>query len=473
MARYANKLARFASEKPEDRGYAKAMTTTKLIRYAMGFHARHFALVLTSATAFAASPQLFDWPRWQGPDRNAISKETGLLKEWPKDGPPLAWRASGIGSGMGGIAVSRGRIYTTGDDNDATAWLFALNELNGKLAWKAKIGRGGNPGNMFKPFGPRATATVDGERLYILSQRGEFVCFTIDGKEVWRTDYIKDLGGIMPVWGFSESPLVDGDTIICTPGGEDATLMALDKRTGKPIWKCSVPEGPTGDRGFLGTSGAAYASVIAIDFAGERQYVQLTATTLVGVSASDGKLLWRYNRPCTTHRINCTTPIYHDGMVFATSAYDGAAGLVKLSKEASGGIKAEEVWYSRKLQNHHGGVILLDGCLYGANGGNGGGDLVCLDFKTGNVLWDGRDLPNRPVPKGSITLADARLYYRTEKGTVILIEPSPKEYLERGRFEQPDRSKEPAWPHPVVSNGKLYIRDQDVLLCYDVKAHGN
>jgi outer membrane protein assembly factor BamB len=160
-------------------------------------------------------------------------------------------------------------------------------------------------------------------------------------------------------------------------------------------------------------------------------------------------------------------------MVFAASAYDGGGGLVKLSKDANGDIKAEEVWFSRKMQNHHGGVILLDGCLYGANGGNGGGDLICLDFKTGNVLWDGRELPGRRAPKGSITLADGRFYYRTENGPVLLIEPNPKEYIERGRFEQPDRTDQPAWPHPVISNGKLYIRDQDVLLCYDVKARGN
>jgi outer membrane protein assembly factor BamB len=160
-------------------------------------------------------------------------------------------------------------------------------------------------------------------------------------------------------------------------------------------------------------------------------------------------------------------------MVFAASAYDGGGGLVKLSKDANGDIKAEEVWFSRKMQNHHGGVILLDGCLYGANGGNGGGDLICLDFKTGNVLWDGRDLPGRPTPKGSLTLADGRFYYRTENGPVLLIEPNPKEYIERGRFEQPDRTDQPAWPHPVISNGKLYIRDQDILLCYDVKARGN
>jgi outer membrane protein assembly factor BamB len=427
-------------------------------------------IVAFLAVAHGALSAQFDWPQWQGPDRNAESKETGLLKEWPKDGPPLAWRANGIGTGMGGIAVSRGRIYTTGDDNDATAWLFALDESTGKVIWKAEIGRGGNPGNMFKPYGPRATATVESDRLYILSQQGDFVCFTTDGKEVWRVNYVKDFSGIMPVWGFAESPLVDGDKIICTPGSEDATLMAIEKATGKPIWKCRVPEGPTGDRGFLGKSGAAYASVIAVDFEGEREYVQLTATTLVGVSAKEGKLLWRYDRASTTHRINCSTPIYRDGMVFAASAYDGGGGLVKLSKDGKGGVNADEVWFSRKMQNHHGGVIVVDGCLYGANGGNGGGDLICLDFKTGNVLWDGRDLPGKPAPKGSLLLADGRLYYRTEKGAMLLIEPNSKEYIERGRFERPDRSKEPAWPHPVIANGKLYLRDQDNLFCYDVRA---
>jgi outer membrane protein assembly factor BamB len=408
---------------------------------------------LTLYVSLAPAARADDWPRWQGPDRNATSRETGLLKEWPKEGPPLAWKANGIGKGMGGIAVSKGRIYTTGDDDDITAWLYALNESDGKPAWKAKIGPGGNPGNMMKPFGPRSTATIDGDRLYILSQQGDLVCFTTDGKEVWRLNYIKDFGGIMPVWGFAESPLIDGDKIICTPGAADATLMAIDKQTRKPIWKCAVPEGPTGDRGFLGTSGAAYASVIAIDFEGQRQYVQLTATTLVGVSATDGKLLWRYDKASTTHLINCSTPIYHDGMVFAASAYDGGGGCVKLMKDPSGNIKAQEVWYTKKMQNHHGGVILLDGCLYGANGGNGGGDLVCLDFKTGNVLWDGRSLAGRPTPKGSLTLADGRLYYRSEKGTMLLIEPSPKEYLERGRFEQPQRTRDPAWPHPVIANG--------------------
>jgi outer membrane protein assembly factor BamB len=258
---------------------------------------------------------------------------------------------------------------------------------------------------------------------------------------------------------------VDGDRIICTPGAAEATLMALDKRTGKPIWKCKVPEGPTGDRGFLGTSGAAYASVLAVDFEGIRQYVQLTATTLVGVAASDGTLLWRYDRASNTHRINCTTPLYQDGVVFAASAYDAGGGAVRLKKGDSGDIKADEIYFTPRMKNHHGGTIVVDGCLYGTAGGNRGGFLVCLDFRTGEVLWG-----ERQAPKGSLTMADGRLYLRAEEGTLILIEPNREKYVERGRFEQPDRTDQPAWTHPVIANGKLYVRDQDTLLCYDVKA---
>lgn len=415
------------------------------------------ALVLPAATAAAE-----DWPQWQGPDRTAVSREKGLLKEWPKDGPVLAWKATGIGEGMGGIAASKGRLYTTGDSGDS-AYLFALQESDGKEVWKARVGKSGKYGNVYRPSGPRATPTVDGDRIYILSQHGDLVCFTTDGKEVWRVDYVKDLKGIIPVWGFAESVLIDGDKLICTPGTEDGTLMALDKSTGKPLWKCKVPEGPTGNRGFLGTSGAAYASVIAIDFAGVRQYVQLTATTMVGVS-TDGRLLWRYDRASNTHRINCSTPVYHDGMVFAASSYDAGGGAVKLGKGDKDAIAAKEAYFSAKLKNHHGGFVLVDGHLYGCFDP---GILTCLEFKTGKVMWEER----RPG-KGSIVYADGRLYCRNEgrEGTLYLVEANPKEYVERGRFNQPDRTKEQAWTHPVVANGKMYIRDQDVLLCYDLKA---
>ncbi|MCA9043793.1 MAG: PQQ-like beta-propeller repeat protein [Planctomycetaceae bacterium] len=403
-----------------------------------------------------------DWPRWEGPHRNAISDETGLLQEWPESGPPVAWRITGIGDGMGGIAVCEGRIYTTGDIDD-TSWLFALNEKNGELIWKARIGRGGRVGFIFQPKGPRCTPTVEGDRIYVLGQFGEFVCFTTAGEEVWRTQYIDDLGGVMPKWGYSESPLIDGDQIICEPGGPEATVVALNKRDGKTIWTCNVPAGEFNPR-YGNDSAAGYSSAIAFDFEGVRQYALFTSTTLVGIRADDGKLLWRFDRPVNTHRIPCSTPIYHEGIVFGSTAYDAGGGAAKLEKGVDGGVSAEEIYFSPEMKNHHGGLILNDGTLYGAAGGNQGGFLVCMDFKTGEILWR-----ERKAPKGSLTLADGRLYLRTESGSVILFEPNREQFVEHGRFEQPDRTREPAWTHPVIANGKLYIRDQNLLLCYDVK----
>jgi outer membrane protein assembly factor BamB len=292
---------------------------------------------------------------------------------------------------------------------------------------------------------------------------GDLACLRVkDGKIIWQRSLKLDFGGIVPTWSYRESPLVDGGKVICTPGGEDATLAALDKLTGKTIWKSQVPGSPK----------AAYASAIAIDFDGQREYVQVTEKALVGIAASDGRFLWRYDRCANSHGINCSTPIYHDGLIFAASAYGAGGALVKLVKDTNGAVNANEVYFSKKMQNHHGGMILVDGCIYGANGGNEGGALVCLDFQTGNVLWDEHDDPEHRAPKGSVILADGRLYYLTEKGAMLLIEPNPKQYVERGRFDQPDRGQQPAWTHPVIANGKLYLRDQDALLCYDVKARG-
>ena len=403
-----------------------------------------------------------DWPQWQGPDRNAISKETGLLKEWPKEGPPVAWKVTGLGGGDSAPSVAAGRIYGMSNrGEDEVVW--ALSEKDGKEVWLTRLGPAYVSRMPQGKEGPGCTPTVDGKQIYVEGLSGTVACLQAkDGKILWQRSLTSDFGGGVPMWSYRESPLVDGDKVICTPGGADATLAALDKLNGKTIWKSQVPGGPK----------AAYASVIAIDFEGQRQYVQLMAKGLVGVAASDGKFLWQYDKVSNGPGITCSTPIYHDGMVFAASAYGAGGGAVKLSKDGNGGVKAEEVWFSKKLQNHHGGVILLDGRLYGANGGNEGGFLVCLDFKTGNVLWDGRDDAERRAPKGSVALVEGRLYYRTEKGTVLLIEPNPKEYAERGRFEQPDRSKLPAWAHPVIANGKLYVRDQDILFCYDVKAQG-
>jgi len=263
--------------------------------------------------------------------------------------------------------------------------------------------------------------------------------------------------------------------------------VALDKMTGKTIWQSKLPAapppenagGPPGGgrpgRGFGGPrggfggprAGAAYSSAIAIDVEGQRQYVQLTDKALIGVAASDGKFLWRYDKPANGIA-NITTPICQDGLIFASSAYGAGGGAVKLSKGPDGSLKADEVYFTKKMQNHHGGVVVVDGALYGAHGGNEGGYIACLDFKTGEQLWSERD--ERRAKKGALVLADGRIYYRVEDGTMLLIEPSKTGYVERGRFEQPDRTRQPAWAHPVIANGKLYVRDQDTLYCYDVKA---
>ena len=417
-----------------------------------------FCAVIVSTAAWAE-----DWPQWQGPERTAISRERGLLKEWPSGGPPLAWKLDNRGGGDSAPSIAAGRIFGMGNrGEDEIVW--ALSEKDGKEIWTARLGPAFKQDAPQGKEGPGCTPTVDGERLYVEGLGGEVACLQAkDGKVVWQKSLQKDFGGEPPTWSYRESPLVDGGKVIFTPGAEDATIVALDKMTGNTIWKSQVPGSPK----------AGYASAIAIDFEGQREYVQLTARALVGVAADDGKFLWRYNRCANGHGINCSTPIYQDGQVFAASAYGTGGGLVKLSKGENGGINADEVYFTKKMQNHHGGMVVLDGSLYGANGGNEGGALVCLDFKTGNVLWDERDDPEHRAPKGSVAFADGRIYYRTEKGTMLLIEPSPKEYIERGRFEQPDRTKLPAWAHPVIANGKLYLRDQDLLLCYNVKAGGN
>ncbi|KAA0222221.1 serine/threonine protein kinase [candidate division KSB1 bacterium] len=346
------------------------------------------ALILLNATALKGSFGRFDWPKWQGPDRNAISKERGLLKEWTKDGPPLAWKIKGLGGGDSAPSIADGKIFGMSNrGKDEVVW--ALSEAEGKTLWVTRLGPAFPQSRPQGKEGPGCTPTVDGERLYVIGLGGDLACLQVrDGKILWQRSLQRDFGGEVPVWSFRESPLVDGNKVICTPGGEGATLVALDKLTGNTIWKSQVPGNP----------GAAYSSAIAIDFEGQRQYVQLTADALVGVAASNGKFLWRYDRAVSNSGINCSTPVYHDGHVFAASAYGNGGGLVKLSKEANSTITAREVYFTNRMQNHHGGMIVVDGCLYGANGGNSGGYLVCLDFMTGNVLWDERRSERRAQP---------------------------------------------------------------------------
>jgi outer membrane protein assembly factor BamB len=456
----------------------------------------------TLLAAIAACCQLSpamadDWPQWQGPDRNSMSKETGLLQTWPTEGPPLARRMNGLGGGDGAPAISKGRIYVMGTRGEEEV-VRALSEKDGQELWVTPLGTKLEQRMPQSQEGPGCTPTVDGDRLYVVGMGGDVACLGTDkGEILWRRSFTKDFGGQVPMWSYRESPLVDGDKVICTPGGPEAVLVALDKATGETIWKTKSPEtgseasrpeaarpearpeAPPGRErgGFRGGfggfgrgagSGAAYSSPIAIDVDGQRQYVQLTAKTVGGISATDGKFLWQYDAPANGMGINCSTPLFHDGLLFAATAYGAGGGAVKVNKEADGKFVAEEVYFSKRIQNHHGGMVVVDGALYGDNGGNGGGNLLCLDFATGEVLWDERSKGR--ASKGSIAYADGCIYYRGEDGTLLLIEPNKKEYVERGRFKQADRTRSPAWAHPVIANGKLYVRDQDSLYCYDIAA---
>jgi len=434
-------------------------------------------LTLLASAGAARLAAADDWPQWRGPNRDGISKETGLLAEWPEKGPPLAWKKKGLGGGDSTPSIAAGRIYGMSNRGDDEV-VWALAEKDGSEIWATRVGPAYEQRRDQSSEGPGSTPTVDGERLYVVGMSGNVACLRVeDGKVVWQRSMTEDFGGIVPPWSYRESPLVDGDRVICTPGGSEATIVALDKATGETIWTCRTSGAAEGDdqegAQIRRRPGAGYSSPIAIDFEGRRQYVQFTADALVGVAAKDGHLLWSYEKPSNEHGINCSTPLFHDGLVFAASAYGNGGGAVTLSvdservgeESAAGAIRAEEAYFTRRMQNHHGGMIVLDGCLYGANGGNSGGFLACLDFRTGEQHWRDRD-----APKGSLTFADGRLYLRAEDGELILVEPSADRFLERGRFEQPDRSSSPAWAYPVVANGKLYVRDHDVLLCYDVSA---
>jgi outer membrane protein assembly factor BamB len=389
-----------------------------------------------------------DWPQWRGPKRDGVSTETGLLKQWPKGGPPLAWKTNGLGSGFSSVSVADGRIFTLGDRADAS-YVIALSEKDGKHLWATKLGRPGGGGGY---PGPRCTPTVDGKLAYALGQYGDLVCVDAEkGVEKWRKNLQDDFrGGMMSGWGYSESPLIDGDNLICTPGGSDGTLLALNKQSGQVIWR-------TKDL----MDEAAYASVIVAEIGGVRQYIQLTGESVFGVGATDGQVLWRAARQGRTAVI--PSPIVHEDHVYVTSGYGAGCNLFQVTAN-SGKFAAHQVYANKVMVNHHGGVVRIGEHLYGYSDGKG---WVCQRTKTGDMVWSERG----KLDKGAITAADGHLYLRSEgsKGTVVLIEATPSGFVEKGRFDQPERSRQQSWPHPVIANSMLYLRDQDLLLCYNIK----
>ncbi len=404
-------------------------------------------ILLSLVSATVAAPG--DWPEFRGPKRDDISPETGLLKQWPAGGPALAWKVNGLGDGYSGLAVVGNRIFTAGDKGDAS-FVIALNRADGAPVWTAKLGKSGPVGDP-KFEGPRSTPTVDGDFLFVLGQWGELVCLSAtDGKEVWRKELVKDFSGTLPSWGYAESPLVDGDNVSVTPGGQKGAVVALNKKTGAVVWQSKEFTDP-----------AHYSSLVPVEYGGVRQYVQLTPASVAGVAAADGKLLWRGPRKGNVAVI--PTPIFDDGFAYVTSGYGAGCNLFKVSA-ADGKFTAEQVYANKVMANHHGGVIKLGDYVYGFSEGKG---WTCQNFKTGEAKWQ-----EKGIGKGSIAYADGRFYLRREDGpgTIALIEASPEGYKEISRFDQPSRSGKNSWTHPVIAGAKLYIRDQDLLLCYDIKA---
>lgn len=405
-------------------------------------------LIATFVVSTAISAAIAaDWPQWRGPNRDGLSGEKGLLKTWPASGPAQVWSVDSLGEGYGSVAIKGDRLFVQGSSASASI-LFCLSRTDGKVIWQAALGRKltESRGN-----GPRGTPTVDMDRVYALTESGDLVCLQVrDGSPVWRRNILKDFGGENPNWLISESPLIDGNRVIVTPGGRGAAIVALDKMTGKTVWSSQGLNDP-----------AHYASNIAVDVGGIRTIIGFTSRAAVGLRASDGSLMWSYT-PVANRTANIATPVFHDNKVFYTSAYSTGCALLQLKPEG-GTIKAEEVYFSKDMQNHHGGVVLVDRHIYGFSNNM----LTCLEFATGKRIWT-----DRSVGKGAVTFADGMLYLLSEGNVVGLAEATTAGYREKGRFSIPDQGQ-PSWAHPVVSDGRLYLRNQKWLASYDVKGNGS
>lgn len=379
-----------------------------------------------------------EWPQWRGANRDGISKETGLLKQWPEGGPPLVWKASGAGAGYSSFAISKGRLYTMGLRGDRE-FIIAFDLANGKEVWAAPHGKAFRND---RGDGPRGTPTIDGDRLYALGGDGDLSSLDLKtGKVVWTMNVLSKFGGENIKWGISESPLVIGDKVLVNAGGPGASIVALKKTDGTLIWKSQSDE-------------AGYSSAIPVEIGGTTQVIFFTGSRAVGLDVRDGKLLWEYKRP-SNDVANVATPVVRANRVFISSDYGTGGGLVEIKADG----KAQEVYFTKEMRNHHATSILIGDHLYGFSSSI----LTAMRFDTGVVAW--RD---RSVGKGSLTYADGNLYAFSENGVVGLVEADPTAYHEKGRFRIQQGSL-PTWTHPVVAGGRLYLRDQDTIYAFDVR----
>ena len=412
---------------------------------------------LSAAAGFLTlTLQANDWPQWRGPQRDGISQEKGLLAEWPKDGPKLVWQRTDIGAGYSTPAVVGDRLYVLSNEGAEDEFVQALDVKDGSRIWRTKLGKAGNPEQKPNYTGSRSTPTVEGDVLFALGSDGDLACVeTAKGTVRWQKNLRTEFGGKPGIWAYSESPLVDGDKVICSPGGSNATLVALNKKDGAVIWKSAVPGGDN----------AAYASPIVVEAGGVKQYVQMLEQGLVGVDAKTGAFLWRYDKAVSIYKANIPSPVTHGDLIYTGGAGKGG-GAVRVKKTDDGKVVAEQVYFSPKLPTAIGGSVVVGDLLFGTTGKA----MVCADFKTGELKWE-----ENALGAASLCFADGRLYLHGENGDMALVEPTAEGYREKGRFTPPAQPKrlnqmEKAWAYPLVANGKIFLRDQAVLWCYDVKA---
>ncbi len=419
------------------------------------YNARSMLRLTVVALVFCLAAAGADWPQWRGPERTGVSTESDLLEAWPEGGPRLLWKVESLGDGYATPSVVGDRIYALGNRGMDNEFVQALSVADGSQVWSVKLGGVGNPDQQPSYPMARSTPTIDGDTLYALSSDGDLVAVRIaTGEELWRKSLRGDFSGLPGKWAYAESPLIDGDTLVVAPGGAEATVVALDKKTGEARWRSAVPGGDA----------AAYSSAIVLEAAGRKQYVEFLDKGVIGLDAATGEFLWRYDGTAGGPA-NVPTPVHHDGYVYSANARRFGGGLVQLHA-ADGGVTAEEVYFARGVPNSMGGQVLLDGDLYGTNPDG----PVSVDFLTGEVNWQADGGP------GAALLADGRFYFHLESGEVRLVEATPEEYREKGRFTPPgpparrNGDREMAWVYPVVANGRLYLRDLGTLWCYDIAA---
>jgi len=393
----------------------------------------------------AAAGEQPSWPQWHGPNRDNISTETGLLKKWPEGGPRLLWQTKGLGFGYSTVVIADGRIVTTGNMGEDCV-ITAMN-MSGKVLWRAKNGKAWQ-----NPYpGTRGTPIIEGDRIYHEGAFGDVICLDAKtGKEVWTVNILERFESKNIRWALAESLLVNGDRVICTPSGPEASVVALDKKTGKTVW--TAPS--AGDL-------AGYASPILAEYEGLRIIVALTSHHMIGVNADTGDLLWKV-RYTSLFDENVLTPIFRDGHIYVSCLKTGTVKWKVNVKGKTASVK--QVWHSEELDNHHGDVILLDGYLYGASTALNRQKWICLDAETGGIVY-----AVAGVGKGAVTCADGKLYIMSEKGRVGLMPASPMDRAVISSFQVPGKGKGKYWAHPVVCGGRLYIRHGGLLYVYDIR----